>query len=61
MSIVFREGLKIPPAALNDIISAANHDIRQVSFSTDAFQLITVVWVKHLASSMCDSVCLSSR
>jgi replication factor C subunit 1 len=30
LSIIYKEGLKIPPAALNDIISAANHDIRQV-------------------------------
>ena len=30
MSLAFKEGLKIPPAALNDIILSANQDIRQV-------------------------------
>ncbi|KAG2465355.1 RFC1 factor, partial [Polypterus senegalus] len=30
MSIAFKEGLKIPPPALNEIILAANQDIRQV-------------------------------
>ena len=30
MSMAFKEGLKIPPPALNEIIIAANQDIRQV-------------------------------
>uniref|UniRef100_A0A671KZM0 Replication factor C subunit 1 n=1 Tax=Sinocyclocheilus anshuiensis TaxID=1608454 RepID=A0A671KZM0_9TELE len=30
MSIAFKEGLKIPPPALNEVILASNHDIRQV-------------------------------
>ncbi|XP_036618227.1 replication factor C subunit 1 [Trichosurus vulpecula] len=30
MSIAFKEGLKIPPSAMNEIILGANHDIRQV-------------------------------
>ncbi|XP_069105828.1 replication factor C subunit 1-like [Argopecten irradians] len=30
MSIAFKEGLKIPPPAFNEIILAANHDVRQV-------------------------------
>ncbi|XP_063166845.1 replication factor C subunit 1 [Candoia aspera] len=30
MSIAFKEGLKIPPPAMNELILAANHDIRQV-------------------------------
>ncbi|XP_077460805.1 replication factor C subunit 1 [Stigmatopora argus] len=30
MSIAFKEGIKIPPPALNEIILAANQDIRQV-------------------------------
>ncbi|XP_061178272.1 replication factor C subunit 1-like [Saccostrea echinata] len=30
MSVAFKEGLKIPPPALNEIIMAANQDIRQV-------------------------------
>ena len=31
MSIAFKEGLTIPPPAVNEIILAANQDIRQVS------------------------------
>lgn len=30
MSVCFKEGIKVPPEALNDIITGANHDIRQV-------------------------------
>ncbi|XP_033727774.1 replication factor C subunit 1-like [Pecten maximus] len=30
MSIAYKEGLKIPPPALNEMILAANHDVRQV-------------------------------
>ncbi len=30
MSIAFKEGLKIPPPALNEVILASNQDIRQV-------------------------------
>ncbi|XP_074085720.1 replication factor C subunit 1 isoform X2 [Macrotis lagotis] len=30
MSVAFKEGLKIPPSAMNEIILGANHDIRQV-------------------------------
>ena len=30
MSISFKEGLKIPAPAMNEIIIASNHDIRQV-------------------------------
>jgi len=30
MSICFKEGIKVPSEALNDIITGANHDIRQV-------------------------------
>lgn len=30
MSIAFKEGLKIPPPAVNEIILAANQDMRQV-------------------------------
>ncbi|XP_078584949.1 replication factor C subunit 1-like [Branchiostoma floridae x Branchiostoma japonicum] len=30
MSMAFKEGLKIPPPALNQIIEATNHDVRQV-------------------------------
>lgn len=36
MSIAYREGLKIPPPALNDIIQAANQDIRQVRNRTSS-------------------------
>ena len=34
MSIAFKEGLKIPPPAMQEIILAANQDIRQVSASS---------------------------
>lgn len=34
MSIAFKEGLKIPPPAMHEIILAANQDIRQVSASS---------------------------
>ncbi|CAI9606181.1 unnamed protein product, partial [Staurois parvus] len=30
MSVAFKEGLKIPPPAMNEIILGANHDVRQV-------------------------------
>jgi replication factor C subunit 1 len=30
MSICFKEGIKVPSEALNDTITGANHDIRQV-------------------------------
>jgi len=31
MSVCHREGLKVEPAALSEMIEAANHDVRQVS------------------------------
>ena len=31
MSMAFKEGIKVPPPALNEIILAANQDVRQVS------------------------------
>lgn len=31
MTVAFKEGLKIPPPAMNEIILAASQDIRQVS------------------------------
>ena len=31
MSIAFKEGLKIPPQAMEQIIIGANQDVRQVS------------------------------
>lgn len=30
MSVCFKEGIKVPSEALNDIITGANNDIRQV-------------------------------
>lgn len=30
MSIAYKEGIKIPPPALNEIILASNQDVRQV-------------------------------
>lgn len=32
LSIAFKEGLKIPPPAMNEIILGANQDIRQVNY-----------------------------
>lgn len=43
MSIAFKEGLKIPPPAMHEIILAANQDIRQVSASS-ALVLVQKVW-----------------
>lgn len=45
MSLAFKEGIKIPPPALNEIILASNQDVRQVktkmSFcSEDSFPLL---------------------
>jgi hypothetical protein len=37
MSLAFKEGVKIPPPALNDIIEASDHDIRQVAVSIYRF------------------------
>ena len=34
MSVAFREGVKIPPSALNDVILGAGHDVRQVRHSS---------------------------
>ena len=31
MKVAFKEGIKIPPASMENIIMAANNDIRQVS------------------------------
>ena len=31
MSIAYKEGLKIPPSAISEMIQAANQDVRQVS------------------------------
>ena len=33
MSIAFKEGVRIPPSALNEIILAANQDVRQVNMN----------------------------
>lgn len=33
MSIAFKEGIKIPPPALNEIILASNQDVRQVKMT----------------------------
>lgn len=43
MSIAFKEGLKIPPPALNEVILASNQDIRQVC-STATFPSRVFRW-----------------
>uniref|UniRef100_A0A8C3TZJ3 Replication factor C subunit 1 n=1 Tax=Catharus ustulatus TaxID=91951 RepID=A0A8C3TZJ3_CATUS len=40
MSIAFKEGLKIPPPAMQEIILAANQDIRQVSTHPESIRLL---------------------
>ena len=49
MSIAFKEGLKIPPPAMNEVIVASNHDIRQVrEFAViTSHQLINVPFYCH--------------
>lgn len=32
MSVAFKEGVKVSPEALHDVVIASNQDIRQVSF-----------------------------
>lgn len=39
MSIAFKEGVKISPPAVDQIINAANHDIRQVRCMTGRVKL----------------------
>lgn len=39
MSIAFKEGLKIPPPAMQEIILAANQDIRQVSANSTSVSI----------------------
>ena len=45
MSLAFKEGLKIPPPALNEIIVASNQDVRQVlpHYITSNFKTIESV------------------
>ena len=47
MSIAFKEGLKIPPQAMEQIILGANQDVRQVGqhfISKDFVQLVFIVY-----------------
>ena len=41
MSVAFKEGLKIPPPALNEIILGANQDVRQVRNRSSPFESTT--------------------
>lgn len=51
MSIAFKEGIRIPPPALNEIILASNQDVRQVKKSKR--QLITSPrWLCPVATSL---------
>ena len=40
MSIAFKEGLKIPPQAMEQIILGANQDVRQVSLPWSKFDIV---------------------
>lgn len=51
MSIAFKEGIRIPPPALNEIILASNQDVRQVKKSKR--QLITSLrWLCPVVTSL---------
>ncbi len=45
MSLSFKEGLKIPPPALNEIILASNQDIRQVSLPYIIINIINKIFI----------------
>ena len=55
MSMCYKEGVKIPPPALNEIISASNQDIRQVIHNLSMFTVrdknITYEQIKKDANS----------
>ena len=38
MSVVYKENIKITPAALEDLIAASAYDLRQVSLSISLFK-----------------------
>lgn len=44
MSVAFKEGLKIPPPAMNEIILSANQDIRQVTIRILNLNILCVGW-----------------
>lgn len=44
MSVAFKEGLKIPPPAMNEIILSANQDIRQVTIRILNLNILFVCW-----------------
>lgn len=44
MSVAFKEGLKIPPPAMNEIILSANQDIRQVTIRILNLNILFVSW-----------------
>ena len=56
MSLAFKEGLKIPPAALNEIILASNHDIRQVGWNCVKFWKAWRGWDRPAIHS--DFICM---
>lgn len=52
MSIAFKEGLKIPPPAMQEIILAANQDIRQVSANSASVSIQRLRHVRVLDVSV---------
>lgn len=55
MSICFKEGLKIPPPALNEIILASNQDVRQVWLTI--FILLFKIYYKIQSSLLFLCIC----
>lgn len=51
MSIAYKEGIKIPPPALNEIILASNQDVRQVNKSLENVLLCLCLPVSLLTSA----------
>ena len=59
MSIAFKEGLNIPPPALNEIIVAANQDIRQVGILPAAL-IISGLQIRGVISTLTSVTCVIS-
>ena len=51
MSIAFKEGLTVPPPAVNEIILAANQDIRQVEIFLSTYRGLSAR-LKHIFETL---------
>lgn len=56
MSIAFKEGLRIPPQAMEQIILGANQDVRQVSLKHNVYRSVSLFHGQPL--SLLSSQCL---